>query len=152
MSEQEQEQEHDLLKTAREWMKKMDQLFQRYPEDSLLASIDQFFQSRRIPTYVKNTEKEWIVTFQIPGITKDRIKLSIVDNHLVVVVKELETKGIKDPETAFHHLKQFESSRESAVQLPATVIPSTLVASYEHGLLKVKAKKQAIQRRDLTID
>ncbi|WP_440897869.1 Hsp20 family protein [Amphibacillus sp. Q70] len=146
------EHDQDFLKQARDWVKKMDSLFQRYPDDSLLASIDQFFQNRQIPTYVKNTEDEWIVTYQLPGVTKDRIHISIEDNRLVVKVTEKQEQEVKDDQKDYYHFRQFQRARESILSLPGTVIPSTLTTSFDHGLLKVKAKKQAIKKRDLSID
>ncbi|MBU5593907.1 Hsp20/alpha crystallin family protein [Amphibacillus sp. MSJ-3] len=146
------EHDPDFLKLARNWVKKMDDLFQGYPDDSLLASIDQFFQNRQIPTYVKNTSDEWIATFQLPGVTKDRIHLSIADNRLIVRVTEKQQQEIKDDQRDFYQFRQFQRARESILSLPGSVIPSTITASFDHGLLKVKAKKQAIKKRDLSID
>mgnify|MGYP000907708531 CR=1 FL=1 len=146
------EQDQDFMKLAREWVKKMDSLFQRYPDDSLLASIDQFFQTRQIPTYVKNTDDEWIVTYQLPGVSKDRVQLLIRDNRLVVRVTEDKSQEIKDDQKDYYHFKQFQRARESIINLPGTIIPSTLKADFQQGLLKVKAKKQVIRKRDISID
>ncbi|HHU19029.1 MAG TPA: Hsp20/alpha crystallin family protein [Bacilli bacterium] len=146
------EHDQDFLKIARDWVKKMDSLFQRYPDDSLLASIDQFFQNRQIPTYVKNTDQEWIVTYQLPGISKDRIQLLIRDNRLIVRVTEDKHQEIKDDQRDYYQSKQFHRARESIINLPGTIIPSTLQADFQQGLLKVKAKKQVIKKRDLSID
>lgn len=146
--------EHDpeFMKLARDWVKKMDGLFQRYPDDSLLASIDQFFQNRQIPTYVKNTDDEWIVTYQLPGVSKDRIQLLIRDNRLVVRVTEDKQQEMKDDQKDYYHFKQFQRARESIISLPGTIIPSTLKADFQQGLLKVKAKKQKITKKDISID
>ncbi|BAM48221.1 MAG: Hsp20/alpha crystallin family protein [Amphibacillus sp.] len=146
------EYEQDFLKAAREWVRKMDSLFQRYSDDSLLASIDQFFQNKQIPTYIKNTEDEWIVTYQLPGVTKDRIKMFIRDNRLIVQVTEDESQEIKDDQKDLYHFKQFTRSRESIILLPGAIIPSTLKADFRNGLLKVKARKQRINKRDLLLD
>ena len=146
------EHDQDLIKAAREWMRKMDNLFQGYHDDSLLASIDQFFYNRQIPVFVKNTDEEWIATFQIPGVTKDRIDLNVVDNRLIVRVKEQKIQEIKDDQKDLYHFKQYDRAREAGIQLPGSIIPSSLTASFDHGLLKVKAKKQAIKRRNLSIE
>lgn len=146
------DQEQDFMKLARGWVKKMDDIFHRYPDDSLLASIDQFFQNRQIPMYVKNSETDWIATFQLPGVTKDRIKMSILDNQLVVRVTEEKQEEIRDAQKDFYYQKQFHRARESVVSLPGTVISSSLTASFDQGLLKVKAKKQVINQRNLSIE
>lgn len=146
------EENHDFIKIARNWVRRMDEIFQNYPDDSLLASIDQFFQNRQIPTFIKNSEKEWIATFQLPGVEKDRIKMRVLDNQLVVVVTEKKQQELKDDQKDIYQFKQYQRSRESTITLPGNVIPSTLTASFEQGLLKVKAKKQVIDKRDLLID
>lgn len=146
------EQDPDFMKIARDWVKKMDGLFQRYPDDSLLASIDQFFQNRQIPTYVKNTDDEWIVTYQLPGVSKDRVQLLIRDNRLVVRVTEDKQQEMKDDQKDYYHFKQFHRARESIISLPGTIIPSTLKADFQQGLLKVKAKNQIIKKKDISID
>src|SRR5699024_5264831 len=114
------EQDQDFMKLAREWVKKMDSLFQRYPDDSLLASIDQFFQTRQIPTYVKNTDDEWIVTYQLPGVSKDRVQLLIRDNRLVVRVTEDKSQKITEDKKDYYHYIQLQHARESRVNFPVT--------------------------------
>ena len=146
------EQDPDFIKLARDWVKKMDGLFQRYPDDSLLASIDQFFHNKQIPTYVKNTDDERIVTYQLPGVSKDRVQLLIRDNRLVVRVTEDKQQEMKDEQKDYYHFKQFQRARESIISLPGTIIPSTLKADFQQGLLKVKAKKQMIDKKDISID
>ncbi len=43
-------------------------------------------------------------------------------------------------------------ARESIISLPGTIIPSTLKADFQQGLLKVKAKKQIIKKKDISIN
>ncbi|SEO21969.1 Molecular chaperone IbpA, HSP20 family [Amphibacillus marinus] len=146
------EQDRDLLAMARQWVKKMDEMFQGYPEDSILASIDQFFQNNHIPTYVNQNEQDWEVTFQLPGVGKDRVKLMIEQDRIMIKVKEEEIAERKDDQTQSYHYQQYQRELERVVALPTTVNPATLTASFQNGLLRIKGEKRAAKRRDLLID
>ncbi|WP_067842306.1 Hsp20/alpha crystallin family protein [Amphibacillus sediminis] len=146
------DQYHDLLSLGREWLKKMDHLFQGYPQDSLLASIDQFFQQSRIPTHVHQTDQDWEATFQIPGIKKDRVKVITEQDRLIVRIADDRQQEVKDEQAQTYHYHHFSQERERVVMIPSTVIPSTLTASFEQGLLRVKGRKRVTKQRKLSID
>ncbi|WP_017471094.1 Hsp20/alpha crystallin family protein [Amphibacillus jilinensis] len=146
------EQNFDVWEVARDWVKKMDNLFNSYHQDSMLASIDQFFQNSHIPTHVNQTDEEWQVNFKLPGVTKDRVKLSIEQTHLAIRITEDEKKEVKDDQEGVYHFNHFQRERERFIHMPNNVIPSTLTASFNDGLLTVKARKKNEKKRDLLID
>jgi len=94
---------------------------------------------------VKESAKEIILKFDLAGVPKENIKLSIDANNLLTVKGEKNTT--KDEKTKDVVKKEiFYGSFERAVQLPENIEQDKLTTSYKNGILIVTVPRKEIQK------
>ncbi|MGZ3788382.1 MAG: Hsp20/alpha crystallin family protein [Bacteriovorax sp.] len=99
---------------------------------------------------VKETSKEYIVHFDIPGVKKDEIKIELDNNRLSVSGERKEKKEEKDSKSYF--TESYYGSFMRSFTLPSTVDQSKVDASFEDGVLTVKVpKSQASTIKEIKI-
>lgn len=87
----------------------------------------------------KETNKEYIVQFDIPGVKKDDVKIEIENNCLVVNGERGEKKEEKD---ARHFLTEtYYGSFMRSFNLPTSVDENKVDAHYEDGVLTITVPK-----------
>ena len=95
---------------------------------------------------VVETQGEWIVQFELPGVSPDRVHLSVSGNQLMV-------SGEKDrprPENAirFHCVERGYGKFHRAIPIGATVNLRQAQVRFHNGLLKVRFPKVQNRRGD----
>lgn len=106
------------------------------------------------PTDIFETESEFGVRIEIPGIERRDLQVAIQDDCLVV---SGERKGPCEAGTAirgFHRKEIHFGPFVSAVRLPGPVDPEKAVATYECGFVIVRLPKRTTppERRAIPID
>lgn len=90
---------------------------------------------------VRESEKEILVTMEVPGMEKSDYNVTIEGNTLFVTgEKRMETES---QDERFHVLERAYGSFQRAIPLPGTVDAENATASYRNGVLTVKLKKLA---------
>lgn len=93
---------------------------------------------------LKETDKEYIVEFDIPGVKKEDVKIEIENNRLTVSGERSEKKEEKD---AKHFLSETSyGSFMRSFSLPTAVDENKIDAHYEAGVLTVKVPKTATSK------
>lgn len=88
---------------------------------------------------VRESDKEIVVTMEVPGMEKSDYDVSIEGNTLFVTgEKRMETES---QDERYHVLERAYGSFQRAIPLPGTVDADTATASYRNGVLTVKLKK-----------
>ena len=106
-------------------------------ETDLLPSLD-FAPS----VDIEETDKEYILNFDIPGMRKEDIKIDLRDNLLTVSGErriEREEKSKKGPVRS----ERFFGSFQRSFNLPASIKPEQVSADYADGVLCLKVPKPA---------
>ncbi|MBI4549598.1 MAG: Hsp20/alpha crystallin family protein [Candidatus Omnitrophica bacterium] len=91
---------------------------------------------------LRETRDGYVAVFDLPGLEKDRIKVEVNENALIVSgerqsASEQESEGYYQAERSF-------GSFQRVLPLPTGVDPENVQAAYENGVLTVKlAKRQA---------
>lgn len=109
--------------------------------------MDEFFNeavsSRRdtfVPSIdVSETDEEFIITAELPGMDKDDIDIDLENNRLTISGErsiQTEEDGKK-----YHRIETKYGSFERSFQLPENVDEDSISASYENGLLKISIEK-----------
>ena len=94
---------------------------------------------------IKESAKEIILKFDLAGVPKENIKLSIDANNLLTVKGEKNTT--KDEKTKDVVKKEiFYGSFERAVQLPENIEQNKLTTSYKNGILTVTVPRKELQK------
>ena len=108
--------------------------FFRFPESEELGG-----QTFSPAVDIKETPKEYIVTAEIPGISKKDIEIEISDNILTIKGErkmEKEEKG-----ETYHRVERSYGSFCRSFTLPAQVEAEKIEANFKDGLLNIKIPK-----------
>lgn len=88
---------------------------------------------------VRETESEYLIEAELPGIKKEDIDLSLNDGRLTISVDREEQSESKDDDT-FIHRERRSSSMQRSLYL-ADTDPEGISAKLEEGLLKITVAK-----------
>ena len=100
---------------------------------------------------VRETESEYLVRAELPGVSKDDVKINIVNSTLII-------RGEKKQETEekkgnWHHVERTFGSFERTFALPSSVAADRIKARFVDGVLEVSVPKSEEARpREIRID
>lgn len=93
------------------------------------------------PTDVYETEGEYIVELEVPGFEQKELGIEVTDHLLTVTGERKEEKETE--EKAFRLHERLEDSFERRFELPREADTEHLRATFEKGVLAVRAPKVA---------
>ena len=106
----------------------------RFPEDTGL------FPSMWCPCVdVRETKESFVFVAELPGVTKDDVKISFQDNTLTLRGEkkgEKETKGEN-----FHRMERQYGGFQRSFQLPCAVMADKIEAKFKDGILTITLPK-----------
>ncbi|MFA9557272.1 Hsp20/alpha crystallin family protein [Evansella sp. AB-rgal1] len=125
------------------------------PISDILNSLDSFFQDafrhlqspRFIPTNQYETDNEYIIEAELPGVNKEQLSLDIYRNYIRISLRAEEILEQKDDKNkVIRHNSRYERA-ERVVQLPFVVDESEVKAELKDGLLTIRIpnKRKRIQ-------
>ena len=126
----------------------MDRLFGRFfwqPDRPLIGHSGEGKEIKprkgRAPMYnMQETENNLIATFELPGVQKGDIDLTVEDDHLVLKVESKEEEEHKDKDN-YRYAKMARSFYRS-MALPREVESDKATAEYKNGVLRVEMPKK----------
>jgi len=80
---------------------------------------------------------KYLVNADVPGFTRDQIKLTIKDGMLTVSAETKKEKDEHDPERQYHRIERSRGSVSRAIRLPENIKEDQISATSENGVLKV---------------
>ena len=124
--------------------------------DDLLSTFDRSFGSRALPgpkgdatglslrdwtpaVDISETDEEYLITFELPDVSRDDIKVSIEDGILTVTGERKVEK--EDKKKKFHRVERFYGSFSRSFNLPEDVDTEGIHAGYADGVLNLSLKK-----------
>jgi HSP20 family protein len=146
------------LEPFNHFMKSIDDFFHSKPLRGAMDSIDDFFQRTFVPTIpidLFETKDELVIKAEIPGVKREQIHLDIEGNILRLSVEQEEDHEVTQHRSPSYYRRERAYHRaERHVQLPYPVSVKQVKASYQHGVLTIKAprgnrKKNRIQIEDV---
>lgn len=118
------------------------------PTENLL---DRFFEGWRYPYYdveacedwmpasdISETEKEYVVTAELPGIDMKGIDISYIDG--VLTIKGEKKKDTNEGESC-HCAERYSGAFERSFRIPGDVNSDKIDATYKDGILKLVVTK-----------
>jgi HSP20 family protein len=139
-----------------QWFKSMNQMMHEKPVKGILQSIDDFFRQPFPHTTfhvdLNETDKEYVVTAELPGIKKDQIAIDVIDNTLTISVEN------KNVSSEVNEIAKTNRQRASMQRFSRTIPFSHPInekkmrASYRDGLLEIKIAKKTGKKIDIIID
>jgi HSP20 family protein len=98
---------------------------------------------------VSETDKEILVTAELPGVSENDIDVSLDDDVLTIRgEKRMEKKEEKEN---FHFVERSFGSFQRSVRLPYATDPEKVEASFENGVLTIRLPKTEQQERSRRI-
>ena len=88
---------------------------------------------------VEETDHEFLISVEIPGIKKDDIKITFENNYLTISGEKKTKKDVKKEN--FHHSERSYGKFSRTLAIPAGVMLDKIEAEYEQGVLSVKIPK-----------
>lgn len=111
--------------------------------------FDNFFSDRMSPSEsfsnitpvvdVEETDQDFLITAEIPGMRKEDIKITFENNYLTLSGEKKSKKDHK--EENFHHLERRYGKFSRTLAIPVGVMLDKIEAQYEHGILSIKIPK-----------
>jgi HSP20 family protein len=130
-----------------EIMKSMNSFFTERPIKGLLESIDEFFKNPNIqqsfPIKLTETNKEYCITAELPGIKKEQIQIDTIGNQLTISIKNMEE--LTEFDEINHSYRRRHSIQKSSrsVNLPVPIDEKQVKASYKDGLLQIRIPRKS---------
>ncbi|MGC8867198.1 MAG: Hsp20/alpha crystallin family protein [Elusimicrobiales bacterium] len=90
---------------------------------------------------MKETEKEFIINAEIPGVDKKDIRLEVNDNMLTISFEKKQEKDEKDKE-GWRIVERSYGRFQRTISIPQPVKSDEAKASYKDGVLKIILPKQ----------
>lgn len=92
----------------------------------------------------EETDREFKVTFDLPGVKKDDVHVEVVGNQLRISGERKEEKEVKD--RSFYHSERFYGLFERSFSLPKNVKIDEIAADFKDGVLKIAIPKSEIPK------
>jgi HSP20 family protein len=84
-------------------------------------------------------EAEYLAKVEIPGVSKDDVKVTLQDNILTIRGEKLQEK--KEDDANYHHVERFYGSFQRSFELPGRVKTDRIDAEYKDGILTIRLPK-----------
>lgn len=97
-------------------------------------------------TDVRETDKEVIAAFDMPGIDKKDIELNVTEDTLSVRAEKKHE--VKKEEKGYFHQERSYAGFYRQVHLPAKVLSDKAKAKYDNGVLKVIIPKAQPKKKE----
>ncbi|HDI01785.1 MAG TPA: Hsp20/alpha crystallin family protein [Candidatus Bathyarchaeota archaeon] len=94
---------------------------------------------------VYETPDEVVVVAELPGVKKEDIEVSVIDNRLEIRAEVRREEEVK--REAYHRRERYYRGFLRRIPLPTPVDPSGAKATYEDGILTIRLPKLAKEKR-----
>jgi HSP20 family protein len=125
--------------------------FWRKQDFSVPVTQSQFISGFREPLAdIKETNSEYIVTMELPGINKSDIELNVTDSDLEVKVERKE--AIEERGSDFIRSERSYRGFYRNLRFPSKVIPDEATARYKDGVLEIRIPKAEVSKKTKKIE
>jgi HSP20 family protein len=102
--------------------------------------------SRPIPINISESDKELILRAELPGFSKDEVKLKVTPTT-VDISAEKKKISIEKGKTFYRQERAYGSARR-VMTLPAEVKAEGVKAKFENGILEVVMQKKEVKKKE----
>lgn len=88
---------------------------------------------------VKETENSFLLSFSLPGIEKEEVKIELKDNRLTVSGER--KKETEEKNTRYHRVEQYYGNFSRSFVLPENTNTASIEANFKNGVLTVVVPK-----------
>jgi HSP20 family protein len=125
-----------------------DRLFDSFFGDSVMGSKDLYSISPKAD--IEETDLDYLVSVEVPGIDKKDLKVQIEDDKLTIKGEKKQSKEVK--ESNYVCSERSYGSFQRTFNLPTSVKSSDISAEYKDGIIKIKLPKaEEAKRKEVEI-
>ncbi|MGG0187754.1 Hsp20/alpha crystallin family protein [Bacillus rhizoplanae] len=140
----------------RSYLKQIDDFFEQTPLRDVIADMNHFFQKGNrlltFPVDLFEVGEDLIIKAELPGVQKQQIQIEIQGEYLKISVKE-DVLGEEIKESHNYYRRERAMSEASRmIKLPYTINKKQAKASYQDGILEIRAPKLPQQHDILSIE
>ncbi|MBC6972910.1 Hsp20/alpha crystallin family protein [Bacillus sp. Xin] len=141
----------------RSYLKQIDDFFEQTPLRDVIADMNHFFQKGNrlltFPVDLYEAGDELVIKAELPGVQKEQIQIEIQSEYLKISVTEDITEEIQDEVSPNYYRRERSMSGASRmIKLPYLIKKKGAKASYQNGILEIRAPKLPQQHDILSID
>ena len=92
-------------------------------------------------TEISETQDEYIVTLDLPGMTKQDVTVEFENGALTIQGKREEERKEEQKDTRYHLYERAYGSFQRSFTFPTSVMPDDIKAEFADGVLKVRLPK-----------
>jgi len=135
----------DFFNTFRDMQKDVDKVFNNFLTGGTASSI-------AMPsTDVYETDDEYVFEFELPGYTKDDVKVNVEDN--VLTVSSEKEKKAEDEKKNYHVVERCYGSFRRQFSLPDNADVDAVKAKFNNGVLDLRVpKKEEEKKKTIDVD
>lgn len=130
-------------------------------QDEMNRMLESFFRTAPVPgtngstwypvSDVRETENEYIVRTELPGVARDDVKINLKNNTLTL--RGEKKQGTEEKKGSWHHVERTYGHFERTFTLPTDVAADKIRARYQDGVLEIVVPKaEAAKPRDIAIE
>ena len=127
--------------TARPWVDSLDQLFDRVFQDRWDPDWKGLGNNWVPAVDVEETENEFVFKAEMPGIKKEDVKISLLDNVLTLSGEKRTEEKKTDKEKKYHRVERSYGSFQRSFALSSPLKADKISASYKDGILEIVVPK-----------
>ena len=115
----------------------LDRMLEDFPEAMRRSDVKAFHFSPSCE--VSENESQYVLKFDIPGVSKDQVKIELIENELTVSAERKEEKKKETKNTLVSEIHY--GSYVRSFNLPCAVDEKKVDASYQNGVLTITVPK-----------
>jgi len=136
------------VETQLRYKNEFDKLFESLFSDFLPESSDLYSISPRAD--IEESDKDYLVTIEVPGIDKKDIKLHLEDNKITISGEKKQSKEVKD--SNYICTERSYGGFQRTFNLPNSIKVADIKAEYKDGIVKIKVpKSEEAKRKEIEI-
>jgi HSP20 family protein len=103
-------------------------------------------KSRIIPIRLADADRDLLLLAELPGFTKDEIKLRVTQNSVDISAEKKKVSSQRGEN--FASRQSISGSTRRVFPLPIEIKPERVRAKFENGMLKITLPKKEIENKD----
>jgi len=107
---------------------------------------------RRPLTDLKETENEFIMELEMPGITKDDIDIKVTEDTIEIKAEKKYEQKEEDKERGYFFQERKYQGFYRSIPLPAGIKPEETEAKFDNGILEITMKKTEEKEKALKVN
>ena len=147
----------DIMEDMRKMQEEIERAFPEFWRRSPLlipgeSKEGELMRYRRPLTDLKETENEFIMELEMPGITKDDIDIKVTEDTIEIKGEKKYEQKEEDKERGYFFQERKYQGFYRSIPLPAGIKPEETEAKFDNGILEITMKKTEEKEKALKVN